>query len=382
MALVDQPARVDVGGHQLDSAINFQTVNKSDSRDDEELQPVVLYLKRSSMGHNYYSEISVGNPPQVIDVVLDTGSTGLWLISSACNTTSCTHNHKHYDKNQSETFQGTTKRFGLLYGSGIDIVGRIGMDDVHLNGLTIKRQSFGEAKWISGSMLRELEVEGVFGLANEGLSSDKTTSPFLNLIDQGLIPKPLFSFYLLKNPSEDHTSGAVLLGGICKECYEGDINYVPLMRTSGWEFKVDDIYMIDNSEGDSRKVSACRNGCNVTLDTGSDMIAGPSKSIEQLNNLLHAYPEVYGLYRLQNCDFEPLPDLVFTINGHDYPIKSKDFIVNVEMPDKEEVCYSGLKALDDSSLPSWLLGNLFIRNYYTVFDVENQRVGFARSKQY
>lgn len=382
IALVDQHPipRMNIGGHQLDTT-NLP-VHEQATEDTGKPQPIVQYLKRSPMGQNYYTEINVGNPPQTIDVIFDTGSTGLWLISSACNTSSCNHQHNHFNKNLSETYRSTGESFGLLYGSGIDIVGNIGVDEVQLNGLTIKAQSFGEAKWISGALLQELEVEGVFGLANEGLSPEKSTSPFLNLVSQKLIPEPVFSFYLAKNPDKDLTSGAVLLGGVCKECYEGEIDYVPLTSASSWEFKVDDIYMIDNLEGTPKKVSACKNGCNVTIDTGSDMIAGPSRSIEQLNNLLHAYPEVYGLYRLQNCDYEPLPDLVITINGHDYPIESREFLVNVEMPDLEEVCYSGLKALDDSSLPNWLLGNLFIRNYYTVFDVENQRIGFAKSKQY
>lgn len=338
-------------------------------------KPITQILKRSRASGIYYGEIGIGSPPQQMDVAFDTGSTNLWVVSRSCNTSSCTQ-HKLYRKELSNTYKPTGEHFGLLYGSGIDIAGEFGVEDVHLVESSIKGQKFGEALWISGKLLREFEIQGVFGLANGGYSGDESTSLLKSMVSQRLIPEATFSFYLSKKLE----SGMLTFGGSCRGCYEGEINYVPLTGNGNWEFKVDEIYMIARKNGTEQKYNACKNGCNVTLDTGSDMIAGPSKEINSLNDLLHAYLETYGLYKLQDCEIRPLPDLVFKINGQDYPIKSEDFLVDVTMPDGYDVCYSGLKSLDDSSLPTWLLGNLFIRNYYTVFDMENQRIGFAKSK--
>ena len=60
----------------------------------------------------------------------------------------------------------------------------------------MKNQIFGEAVKVTDSVLINDEMDGILGM---GGSPSVFTSVFFNMISQGLISKPIFSYYLSRH---------------------------------------------------------------------------------------------------------------------------------------------------------------------------------------
>ncbi|KAH7706778.1 aspartic protease [Aphelenchoides avenae] len=74
-----------------------------------------------------------------------------------------------------------------------------------------------------------------------------------------------------------------------------------------------------------------------------------------------------------DCDVKGLPDIVFTIGGHEYPVPSKEYIIDIELqPGK---CVLNFADKGDSVG----IGDPFYRTFCTSYDYAKKRVGFAKS---
>ncbi|KAI4553180.1 hypothetical protein MJT46_016474 [Ovis ammon polii x Ovis aries] len=181
----------------------------------------------------YIGTIAIGTPPQEFTVVFDTGSSDLWVPSIHCHSPSCL-THNLFNPHKSTTFKLLDNRIDLIYASG-SIEGVLGQDVIQIGNLLHFNQTFTLSQKLSKDFFQNVPFDGVLGLGFPSLAIQGTTPLFDNLKNLGLIPYPLFAFYL----SSRRENGSVLMfGGVDHSYHTGKLNWVPVSRTHYWQITI------------------------------------------------------------------------------------------------------------------------------------------------
>lgn len=295
--------------------------------------------------------------------MLDTGSSNLWVPSQSCSSIAC-YLHSTYDSSSSSTYKKNGSEFEIRYGSG-SLSGFVSNDVMSIGDLKIKNQDFAEATNEPGLAFAFGRFDGILGLGYDTISVNHIVPPFYNMINQKLLDEPVFAFYL---GDKDEGSEAVF-GGIDKNHYEGKIEYIPLRRKAYWEVDLDFIAYGDEV--------AELEDTGVILDTGTSLNVIPSSLAELLNSEMGAKKGYNGQYTIDCAKRDSLPDITFSLAGSNYSLPPTDYILEVS-----GTCISTFQGMDIPAPagPLAILGDAFLRRYYSVYDLGKNAVGLARAK--
>ena len=284
----------------------------------------------------YFAAIAIGSPPQLVEVVFDTGSADLWVQTTACGPSCCravqgqgsdkkggcgqldtardtslvpcrqidrAHTTGSGDSGNSTSSGGSgggnsasakvldgasLLPFSEDYGSG-NVRGIAATDIVTLGGLRAPSMALGLVDRV-GADMSGLQSQGIAGLAfapliANGAPGAEPLFEALRAANPGALAAPVFSLFLSRAP--DATGSALLLGG-ADLALAGNPNaswvYADVTRAAYWEVKLRGI-VVDAPNGirQSEGAGTSAGGDGDSGDRGSEGGGGPVQEEQEID---------------------------------------------------------------------------------------------------
>ncbi|KAF1780599.1 Peptidase family A1 domain [Phytophthora cactorum] len=307
------------------------------------------------MEFQFFGPIAIGSPPQEVLVCFDTGSSDLWVPGNKCE--ACAGQDR-FNHSQSSTFHESTTHpaFAVQYGSG-KVSGHFGQDVVHVAQFQVQDTTVGIVRTEEESMAR-MKADGLLGLAFDGLSTFSHPPLFFALLEQYPELDSVFAFYLN------------FMGSLQASWQMTDV----LPQFGQWTFWR--IHLHSVNVGKHR--NACADGCVAFVDSGTSLIGIPGTLYLNFLYEVATFAQNQGCYcgfvqygfQCFLCAPEDFPPLRIGVGGnHYYVLEGSDYTLCVGL-----TC---IVLVQPSGQEMWVLGDVFMKKFYSLYDVKKKQMGFA-----
>lgn len=273
---------------------------------------------------------------------------------------SCT-SHTRYNSTASSTYVADGRTWSISYGDGSTASGILAYDTVNIGGIVIPKQTIELAKKESSSFSSD-PVDGLLGLGFDTITTvSGINTPVDNMINEGLISSPVFGVYLGKEI--DGSNGEYIFGGYDSAKINGTLTTVPVDSSEGyWGITV---------AGATTGTTTLASSFSAIIDTGTTLLLFTNTVAAKVASAYGAKDNGDGTYTI-SCTTTSFKPLVLTINGATFQIPVNSLIYEQD----GSTCYASFGYAD---LDFAILGDVFIKNNYVVFNQQIPQVQIAPS---
>ena len=337
----------------------------------------------------YLANIEMGSDNQKVGVLLDTGSSDLWVPQTGCvygesvewvqnaspaeaaaNSQQC-EGYGSYSPSSLSTFKRVYDDvpFSIQYADESYALGYWAQDLVSFGPLALLSLTFGVADNVTSDI-------GVLGIGMMDLESSNSSLAdsfeYKNfpaaLKDEGLIKSNSYSLYLGTN---NVSEGLILFGGVDHGKYDGKLYRMHIAN----EFALlgdGPIYSNVILDGISGYGFEAVQQTPALLDSGTSLQYLPGKYVDAVASYLEAttFDDDQGMYVVPCLLLQLTDSISYYFSGVEIVVPIRDLLYQYDQ------CYLGMI---DSGDGTTILGDTFLKSAYVVYDFDNLEIALAQA---
>ena len=269
--------------------------------------------------------------------------------------------HSIYTVNSAKKLSGYT--WDISYGDGSGASGTVYRDTVTIGGVTYSSQAVEAATSVSSEFTSDTDTDGLVGLA---FNSINTVSPQQQKTFFSNVASSLAAPILAAN-LKYHAAGEYDFGFTDSSKYTGSISYTNVDSSQGfWGITV---------SGYGTSPSTTSTSFSAIADTGTTLMYLPNAVLTSYYSKVSGAKNsnTYGGYVFP-CS-ATLPDFYLKIGSYTARIPGK-FINYAPADNAGTTCFGGIQS--NSGIGLSILGDVFLKSQYVVFDLSVPRLGLAQ----
>lgn len=357
----------------------------------------------------YTSELDIGTPAQTLDILIDTGSSDLWVMASSnpycANTTEELMSGEYidcsgsiiFDYDSSSSFSWNDTDFSIEYGDGTYASGKWAQDTLSIGSLTLDSANFAvgtesnASTCVFGIGLVDGESTVTWSSSSNG-GSREAQDTYINIPQQMYLDGDIDSVaYSLWLNDIDSDSGSILFGGVDHAKYTGTLQTVPIVNAYE-SYSIEEplqltvmLNGIDITDSDNTTVSVYSDAAVAALlDSGTTLTYLPSSVVTAIVSAIGGeWDSSVGYYVCECAVANGNSSLEYNFSGATITVPFSEMLFSLVSTTGEAATFeSGAEACALGIMESSgtvILGDTFLRSAYVVYDLTNLEISLANT---